>query len=53
MLEQWEQENSLILLGEKETLMLEGEEVETLDLNEKMVNKERVERANQYDSLFD
>ena len=53
MLEQWEQENSLILLGEKETLMLEGEELVTLDLNEKMVNKERVERANQYDSLFD
>jgi len=53
MLEQWEQENSLILLDEKETLLLEGEEVETLDLNEKMVNKERVERANQYDSLFD
>ena len=53
MLEQWEQENSLILLDEKEALLLEGEQVETLDLNETMVSKERVERANQYDSLFD
>jgi hypothetical protein len=53
MLEQWEQENSLILMDEKKTLLLEGEQVETLDLNETMVSKERVERANQYDSLFD
>ncbi len=53
MLEQWENENSLLLMGEKETLMLEGETTETLDLNESMISKERVERANQYDSLFD
>ncbi len=53
MLEQWEKENSLLLLGEKESLLLEGDKAETLDLNESMVSKERVERANQYDSLFD
>ncbi len=53
MLEQWEKENSLLLSDEKDTLLLEGETVETLDLNESMVSKERVERVNQYDSLFD
>lgn len=53
MLEQWEKENSLLLLDDKDMLLLEGESVETLDLNESMVSKERVERVNQYDSLFD
>jgi hypothetical protein len=53
MLEQWEKENSLLLLGEKEHLLLEGEREETLDLNETRLSKERVERVNQYDSLFD
>lgn len=53
MLEQWEKENSLLLMDEKDTLLLEGESLETLDLNESMVSKERVERTNQYDTLFD
>ena len=54
MLEQWEKENSLILMGEKEALLLEEGTTEGLDLNQKMVSKERVvERVNQYDSLFD
>ena len=55
MLEQWEKENTLLLEGEKADLLLEdGNTSETLDLNEKMVSKERVaERVNQYDQLFD
>ncbi len=55
MLEQWEKENTLLLEGEKSDLFLgDGESEHTLDLNEKMISKERVaERVNQYDSLFD
>lgn len=55
MLEQWEKENSLILLDEKDGLLLEdGSSKDRLDLNEQMVSKERVaERVNQYDNLFD
>ncbi len=55
MLEQWEKENSLLLLDEKDELLLgDGESTEGLDLNEQMVSKERVsERVNQYDNLFD
>ena len=55
MLEQWEKENTLLLEGEKSDLLLEDSlSSDTLDLNEKMVSKERVaERVNQYDSLFD
>lgn len=53
MLEQWEKENSLLLLGEKESLLLEGVKDEGLDLNEPRLIKERVERINQYDSLFE
>jgi hypothetical protein len=53
MLEQWEKESSLILMDEKETLLIEGEKDQVLDLNESIMSKERVERTNQYDSLFD
>ena len=53
MLEQWEKENSLLLMGEKETLLLEPEKTAALDINHHMVSKERIERVNQYDSLFD
>jgi len=55
MLEQWEKENSLLLLDEKDELLLgDGSSSDTLDLNEQMVSKERVaERVNQYDNLFD
>ncbi len=55
MLEKWEKENSLLLLDEKHELLLDdGGSEGTLDLNEKMVSKERVvERVNQYDNLFE
>ncbi len=54
MLEQWEQENSLLLDEKDELLLGDGQSVEGLDLNEQMVSKERVaERVNQYDNLFD
>lgn len=57
MLEQWEQENSLLIGEDKEILMLEDGEVgqDQLDLNnnESLVSAERLERANQYDSMFD
>jgi len=55
MLEKWEKENTLLLEGEKDGLFLEDKSSEeSLDLNEKMVSKERVaERVNQYDDLFD
>ena len=55
MLEKWEKENSLLLMDEKDSLLLEdGNSEGTLDLNEQMVSKERVaERVNQYDDLFD
>lgn len=55
MLEKWEKENSLLLMDEKDALLLEdGQSSDTLDLNEKMVSKERVaERVNQYDNLFE
>ncbi len=54
MLEQWEQENSLLLDEKDELLLGDGQSSEGLDLNEQMVSKERVaERVNQYDNLFD
>ncbi len=53
MLEQWEKEGSLLLLDKKEALFLEEPREDVLDLNESMVSKERVERVNQYDSLFE
>ena len=55
MLEKWEKENTLLLEGEKDDLLMgDTSSHETLDLNEKMVSKERVaERVNQYDDLFD
>ncbi len=55
MLEKWEKENSLLLLDEKDTLLLDDGSIDenTLDLNEAMVSAERVERTNQYDSLFE
>jgi len=56
MLEKWEKENSLILMDEKDTLLLEdgAPQEDTLDINESMVSAERVkERVNQYDSLFE
>lgn len=53
MLEQWEKEGSLLLLDKKEALLLEESDEQILDLNESLVSKERVERVNQYDSLFE
>ena len=57
MLEQWETENSLLIGEDKEILMLEGDGVgkDELDLNnnESLVSAERIERANQYDTMFD
>ncbi|MEL6390003.1 MAG: hypothetical protein AAFQ02_07555 [Bacteroidota bacterium] len=58
MLERWEKENSLLLSDEKHALLLEDGSPEdgTLDLNnnnESLVSAERIERANQYDSMFD
>ncbi|MFT6809629.1 MAG: hypothetical protein ACJA01_002867 [Saprospiraceae bacterium] len=56
MLEKWEKENSLLLMDEKDTLLLEdgAPQENTLDINESMVSVERVqERVNQYDNLFE
>lgn len=57
MLEKWEKENSLLLSDEKDALLLEDGSTDegTLDLNnnESMVSAERLERVNQYDSLFE
>ena len=56
MLEKWEKENSLLLMDEKDDLLL-GDGViqeDSLDINESMVSAERVtERVNQYDNLFE
>ena len=53
MLEEWEKESSLLLMDEKSSLLLGEKKEDVLDLNESMVSKERIERVNQYDSLFD
>ena len=54
MLEKWENEGiSLILGGEKEQLLLEGESDRVLDLEKGMLSKEKLQRENQYDMLFD
>jgi hypothetical protein len=53
MLEEWEKESSLLLMDEKSALLLGEKQDDVLDLNESMVSKERIERVNQYDSLFD
>lgn len=54
MLEKWENEGvSLILGGEKEQLLLEGESEQVLDLEKGMLSKEKLQRENQYDMLFD
>ena len=53
MLEQWEKESSLILSDEKDTLLLDGQKEDTLDLNSSMVSRERVKHGNQYDAMFD
>lgn len=56
MLEKWEKENSLLMV-DKGALLLEDGEVgaDELDLNnnESLVSAERLERTNQYDSMFD
>lgn len=53
MLEKWEQQSSLLLSDDKESLLLEAESQEGLDLNSPRKQKEKLERANQYDALFD
>lgn len=52
MLEQWEKENSLLLMDEKDMLLLEGEKTEGLDINEAPPAQVK-ERVNQYDQLFE
>ena len=55
MLEKWEQEGTSLILGEeKDTLILESEDGEMLDLNEPIARPQRAENdTNQYDSFFD
>jgi len=55
MLEKWEQEGTSLILGEeKDTLILESEDGEMLDLNEPIARPQRSENdSNQYDSFFD
>ena len=53
MLEQWEKEGSLLLAEDKDILLLESYNEDTLDLNGSMVSKARVEHTNQYDKMFD
>jgi len=55
MLEQWENEGvSLLLGGEKETLILEAEsEIDVLDITQPVKRPEKIARENQYDSFFD
>lgn len=56
MLEQWESEESSLLLGEdKGHLLLEAEkEADELDLNQPMKHAQKIQQSsNQYDSFFD
>jgi len=54
MLEKWEKGGiSLILGGEKDQLLLDAETEQALDLNKGMLSKEKLQRENQYDMLFD
>jgi len=55
MLEKWENEGTSLILGsEKDTLILESDEGEMLDLNEPIARPQRAENdTNQYDSFFD
>ncbi len=52
MLEQWEKEGSLLLMDEKDRLLLEENSLDeaTLDINQPVIARERV---NQYDNLFE
>lgn len=56
MLEKWEREStSLLLGGEKDQILLDVENDDTLDLTEPIKQKSKVilDRSNQYDNFFD
>ena len=54
MLEKWEKGGMSLILGdEKDQLLLEAESDQALDLNKGMLSKEKLQRENQYDMLFD
>ncbi len=56
MLEKWEKKStSLLLGGEKEQIIFDSENDNTLDLTEPIKQKEKIElgRTNQYDGFFD
>ena len=56
MLEKWEKKStSLLLGGEKEQIIFETENDDTLDLTEPIKQKEKIQlgRTNQYDGFFD
>jgi len=55
MLEKWEKEGTSLILGsEKDTLILESEDGEMLDINQPIARPQRADNdANQYDSFFD
>ena len=55
MLEKWEQEGTSLILGEEKVTLLEqaNDDEDVLDLNAPIKRPEKVERGNQYDSLFD
>lgn len=54
MLEMWEKEGSLLLSKEKDGLLIESaSDADKLDLNSPIAEREKLERVNQYDSLFD
>jgi predicted nucleic acid-binding Zn-ribbon protein len=55
MLEKWEKEGASLILGEEKTDLLEqaNNDGDVLDLNSPIRTPEKLERRNQYDSLFD
>lgn len=54
MLEKWEKGGMSLILGEeKDQLLLDAESDQALDLNKGMLSKEKLQRENQYDMLFD
>ena len=55
MLEKWEKEGASLLLGEEKSDLLEqaNDDEDVLDLNSPVKIPEKLERRNQYDSLFD
>ena len=54
MLEKWEKGGMSLILGdEKDQLLLEAESDQALDLNKGMLSKEKLQRENQYEKLFD